>query len=593
MTVANINVRQVLLKRGNTAVSSTYTGPIGEITVDTTLHAVRVHDGVTPGGFLLSNSTLLQSNIDYLISNVANLKTVAYTGSYNDLTNNTNPGSTPPSNPAVGTLWYDTAGGRTYIWYDSTWVDASPEAVYKLPVASATQLGGIRVGNNLTIDSTGNLSAVVNTLGNLSVADQTISGSDINTDITLAPNGSGLIAVPGLKIPVGSVIQGTSPISVVIANLTIQQVLDYSTSSTDNLVLGEYGLPNGISGAGTGWTVYQMTTVPSPVLQVGDHISGIGIPNLSNVLFIGSGVYSNVVISDHTILGVPTPPGPGTTVFTTRDVVNPGLAVTTSTGADIKLAPGAGGSIVPGADVLPFVNAAYNLGSPSRRFREVWLGAGTIYVLDETLGTDQAIGARDGNLYVGGGSGLTVGEFTLYGNTIAIKNPAEDIYIGTSYATGNINFNRPLQVYASGTNTAPTFQVSRTGLATINPSTQFTQQQSALSIVGSSTGTQQPRTFTGTMLQITGLDNTSARLSIDAFGGATNAYASIAGRAARGSVTSPSAIQAGDTLIRMSGVGWGTTGYVSTIARVSFEAAQNFSDTAAGTRIAVYTTPLN
>ena len=74
-------LRQFILKRGNTAVSSTYTGPAGEITYDTGLNAVRVHDGITPGGnlmpsstgytSLISNVTVLQSNVSTLFANAA------------------------------------------------------------------------------------------------------------------------------------------------------------------------------------------------------------------------------------------------------------------------------------------------------------------------------------------------------------------------------------------------------------------------------------------------------------------------------------------------------------------------------------------
>ena len=50
MTVANVRVTQILLKRGNTTQSSGYTGPIGEITFDTDLNTVRVHKGNIAGG---------------------------------------------------------------------------------------------------------------------------------------------------------------------------------------------------------------------------------------------------------------------------------------------------------------------------------------------------------------------------------------------------------------------------------------------------------------------------------------------------------------------------------------------------------------
>lgn len=48
--VISLDARQILLKRGNLATSSTYVGPLGELTVDTTLKTLRIHDGVTPGG---------------------------------------------------------------------------------------------------------------------------------------------------------------------------------------------------------------------------------------------------------------------------------------------------------------------------------------------------------------------------------------------------------------------------------------------------------------------------------------------------------------------------------------------------------------
>ena len=86
-------LKQVLLRRGNTAVSSTYTGPVGEITIDTDLETIRVHDGVTPGGRLATSS---------------------YSG------------TTPPSPPLENMLWYDTTGGRLYVYYSGAWVDASP-----------------------------------------------------------------------------------------------------------------------------------------------------------------------------------------------------------------------------------------------------------------------------------------------------------------------------------------------------------------------------------------------------------------------------------------------------------------------------------
>jgi hypothetical protein len=34
--------------------------------------------------------------------------------------------ATAPVNPVLGDLWYDTVSGRTYVYYDSSWIDSSP-----------------------------------------------------------------------------------------------------------------------------------------------------------------------------------------------------------------------------------------------------------------------------------------------------------------------------------------------------------------------------------------------------------------------------------------------------------------------------------
>ncbi len=94
MTTANLTViGNVLFKRGNTTTASAYTGVPGEIIVDTTLKTLRVQDGITAGGTLLSTYaeitaantaiTSLQSNaaiqaavLDTLTGNAATQSTV-------------------------------------------------------------------------------------------------------------------------------------------------------------------------------------------------------------------------------------------------------------------------------------------------------------------------------------------------------------------------------------------------------------------------------------------------------------------------------------------------------------------------------------
>lgn len=66
--------KQVLIKRGNTAVSSVYTGPLGELTLDTGLNTVRAHDGSSVGGHILATS----NQVVILGNTIANLISASY-----------------------------------------------------------------------------------------------------------------------------------------------------------------------------------------------------------------------------------------------------------------------------------------------------------------------------------------------------------------------------------------------------------------------------------------------------------------------------------------------------------------------------------
>ena len=62
------------MKRGNTAAASVYTGPLGELVVDTGLGTLRLQDGVTAGGLLLAT----QAQAANIVSPASYLPT--YTG---------------------------------------------------------------------------------------------------------------------------------------------------------------------------------------------------------------------------------------------------------------------------------------------------------------------------------------------------------------------------------------------------------------------------------------------------------------------------------------------------------------------------------
>ena len=119
-----------------------------------------------------------------------------------------------------------------------------------------------------------------------------------------------------------------------------------------------------------------------------------------------------------------------------------------------------------------------------------------------------------------------------------------------------------------------------------------------LSIIGSSTGVYQGVTNPGGLLHLTSNDGQSSRITSDAFG--ITAVAAYVGRKARGTAASPQPVQSGDTLTRISTIGWTGTEYgflmsaSSTIASTAIEtvALENFTTSSFGTKHTFYNAPL-
>ena len=181
-----------------------FVGHDGELVVDDITGKVYVMDGVTYGGTELVGATPRF-------------------------------GSTPPDSPTPGALWYDPNSGRTYIYYQSQWVDAAPNTTYILPHASASTLGGIKVGLGLSIDNDGVLTANSHTPSEL------INGSNI---VELGNDGA--LTVSG-KITTPSV----SGSGVVGANLYIGAgaVSGSNATSGSTIIQGGHGDP-GTGGSG-------------------------------------------------------------------------------------------------------------------------------------------------------------------------------------------------------------------------------------------------------------------------------------------------------------------------------------------------------
>ena len=107
------------------------------------------------------------------------------------------------TNQATDGSFTHTASGITWAWDGTTWNAQGVTGTYTLPTASATILGGVKVGSNLTISGDGTLAAQtgasVNCFSTIQVSGQNNITADSNNDtltfaagtnVTLATNAS-------------------------------------------------------------------------------------------------------------------------------------------------------------------------------------------------------------------------------------------------------------------------------------------------------------------------------------------------------------------------------------------------------------------
>jgi len=183
---------------------------------------------------------------------------------------------------------------------------------------------------------------------------------------------------------------------------------------------------------------------------------------------------------------------------------------------------------------------------------------------------------------------------TIAANTVSTSSTTGALTVtGGTGIGGNLNIGGNLKTYTSSGNVA--FSALTTGFVTLNAPTVGANTAGALNIVGSTGGAYQPIYSAGGMLHITGNDGQSARVSVDSFG--TSVQSAFVQRLARGTAAAPTAVQADDILARITGSGYGTSGYVLAAGNIGtlgidFVALENYTDTAAGSAFKIYTSPI-
>jgi hypothetical protein len=205
-----------------------------------------------------------------------------------------------------------------------------------------------------------------------------------------------------------------------------------------------------------------------------------------------------------------------------------------------------------------------------------------------TSGTSLATNGTGGNINLNPGTGnVTDGSVIVSGNLIAngiqsitgVISTGNLVVNGTTTSNGTANITGTLNV---------------TGIVNMNAqvvltNTSFSNTQSALTITA--TPNVAVPSQDGYMIHISGKQNVSSRIVTDSYG--ANTYVVYAGRSARGNVSNPTGVKAGDILTRFSGNGFGTTGYAPLgSGRLDIVAVEDFTDTNRGTQLQLWNTPI-
>jgi len=171
-------------------------------------------------------------------------------------------------------------------------------------------------------------------------------------------------------------------------------------------------------------------------------------------------------------------------------------------------------------------------------------------------------------------------------NTVVGVNLTQNTSISSAFIQANAAYTKANSALA---NTSGTFggNMFIAGNLSVNgtfllANSNFTSTESALTI--SATATTATPSNDGYMIHLSGKDSVPTRLVSDSYG--TGVYSLFAGRAARGTVSSPTALQSGDVIARFSGNGYGTTKYQTLgVGRIDFVAAENYTDANTGSQI--------
>lgn len=463
----NLNARQILIKRLSTVQALGYTGPIGELVLDTTLKLLRIQDGSTAGGILITSADYLgnqvanlQSQINSILSNVDPAALDSLTeivANVNALLANNTESSLVNSGfyanlTATGNLVVDSAIlPKNHLTQDLGSPTRSWRSIY---LSNATAYFGNSAltitSNGLTVTTNGNLVPMV---GNIRFPDGTVQTSAVDQgtvaniySLLTANVAANLVAinndVTNAISYFGNIVStATAPIESNIANLQITQ--DRLISGNANIVL---------TGGNNPFVTFPAVASGENIYIQGSEIAGL-VGNLAitsaNHTVINTGALGSLhtwLFRDDGITNFPTgitfaPMGEiyqtgGTAAFGSTDY---NVIITANlNGASKSWDFGTDGDLHLPGNLLPTTNDTYDIGDSTNRFRDIWLSNSTIYLGNATISSDNLDLSLSGNVSLASNIGFTDGSY-FTPNKLFTKNTSLDIgfeFMGSPMISG-------------------------------------------------------------------------------------------------------------------------------------------------------------
>lgn len=150
----------VQFRRGTTAQNDAFTGATGELSVDTDLDVVRVHDGSTAGGHALVGRTSAQTLTNKTLTSPT-LTTPAVTGNVT-VTGNVMPGANLTYNLGSTVTWWNVIYGKSVqAQYADLAENYAPDLDY--PAGTVVVFGGANEITTTTISHDSRVAGVIST----------------------------------------------------------------------------------------------------------------------------------------------------------------------------------------------------------------------------------------------------------------------------------------------------------------------------------------------------------------------------------------------------------------------------------------------